>query len=486
MKTLRSLLILLFVAKASLAQILTSSPYSRYGLGEINSSTFASSAALGGSFIAYHQDSIAPFFVNVANPAGLAGLRLSTFELGGQAQFTKISSNSLSVEKRNVNFSYATVAFPLKRFGGAAFGIMPYSTVGYKISSPKDEPSINGTVNYIFQGEGGINKVFLATGIKPFRSKEFRFYQSDLADTLKYYNQVAKYKRIKFAKQLLSELSIGASGNYLFGTINQNTDLVYPGSITYFNVKRQRITQVSDFTANGGLQTHFTIDSVKYHGKDTLKQGKRVALKERVKVGFGFYVNAPFNIGAKQSTIIYNYAIDGSGVERAKDTVLNSQENPGRIVLPMEMGFGMSVKKGERLTVLMDASTTNWSDFKYFDTPNTTTKNSYRVSAGINYVPRKIAFGSANYLKRVQYRLGFTYSDGYLDLKNTSITNYAVTAGLGLPVGIGRFDDVSVVNISAQYGKMGTVNNNLLQEDYFRLVVGFTFNKRWFVKYKYD
>jgi hypothetical protein len=70
-------------------------------LGELNLQTFATPAAMGGSFIAYHQDSIAPFFINAANPAGLAGIRLSTFELGGQAQFTKISSSAdlLSIKK---------------------------------------------------------------------------------------------------------------------------------------------------------------------------------------------------------------------------------------------------------------------------------------------------------------------------------------------------------------------------------------------------
>jgi hypothetical protein len=87
-------------------------------LGELNLQTFATPAAMGGSFIAYHQDSIAPFFINVANPASLAGIRLSAFELGGQAQFTKISSQTSSINKKNINFSYGSVGFPLKRFGG--------------------------------------------------------------------------------------------------------------------------------------------------------------------------------------------------------------------------------------------------------------------------------------------------------------------------------------------------------------------------------
>lgn len=478
MKTTFIAFAFLSISTFSFSQILTSSPYSRYGLGEMNIQTFATPAGMGGSFIAYHQDTIAPFFINTANPAGLAGIRLTTFELGGQSQFTKISSNSSSLNKKNTNFSYGSVGFPLKRFGGGAFGIMPYSTVGYKITSTQEDANV-GTMTYIFKGDGGINKVFIGAGIKPFRREASKFYNSDLADTLIKYRQTSKYKRKKFGKQLLSELSVGATANYLFGTINQVTDVIYPGSVTFFNSKRQRSIQVSDFTFNGGLQTHFTIDSIK-------SKGQRRILKQKIKIGFGVFVNTPSAISAKQSNIIYNYSIDGFGVERSKDTILNSQENKGTIKLPLEMGFGLSIKKGEKLTVLMDAATTKWSDFKYFDTPSKDFRNSYRVSAGLNYVPNKLAFGSSNYIKRIQYRLGVSYSDGYLDLKNTAISNYFVSAGLGLPVGIGRFDDIAVINISAQYGKMGTLNNSLLQEDYVRLILGFTFNKRWFIKYKYD
>ncbi len=466
-------------------QILTSSPYSRYGLGEINQQTFAAQAALGNSFIAYHQDTIAPFYINIANPAGLASIKLTVLEIGGQGQFTKISSTSSNTNKRNVNFSYGSLGFPLKKIGGMAFGIMPYSTVGYKITSYQDEPSI-GSMKYIFQGDGGLNKVFLGSGIRPFRNYESKFYKSDFADTLIAHEKTKQYKRIKFGRQLVSNFSIGASANYIFGTINQTTDAIYPSSVLFFNTKRQRSAQVNDFTFNGGMQTHFTIDSAKYHGKDTLKKGHRINLKERLVVGTGFFINTPTSLNAKQNNIIYTYALDGFGTERPKDTVLNSQGINGEITLPLEFGAGLSLKKGEKLTVLLDAATTNWNGFKYFDAPNIEFKNSYRVSFGINYVPNKLAYGSSNYIKRIHYRLGASYTNGYLDLKNTKISNYAITAGLGLPVGIGRYDEIGVVNVSAQFGKLGSTNNNLLQEEYIRLNVGFTFNKRWFIKYKYD
>jgi hypothetical protein len=371
------------------------------------------------------------------------------------------------------------VGFPIKRIGGAAFGIMPYSTVGYKITSNQEVAGI-GNMTYNFQGDGGINKVFLGTGLKPFRQELHKFGNSDRLDSLIAHRETKKLKNIKFAKQLASNFSVGVSGNYLFGTINQTTDVIYPGSIVYFNTKRQRQVQVSDFTFNGGVQTHFTIDSVK-------SKGKRRNLKEKLNIGIGLFVNTPMGINAKQSNIIYNYSLDGFGVERPKDTILNSQNIQGSIKLPLEAGIGLSIKKGERLTVLLDAATTNWSGFKYFDAPSTDFKNSYRVSAGLNYTPNKLIRGFSNYYKRVQYRLGVSYSDGYLDLKNTSISNYFVSAGLGLPVGFGYIrDEIGMVNISAQYGRMGTINNSLLQEEYVRLVVGFTFNKRWFIKHKYD
>ncbi len=484
-KTTLLLLIGIFTAGFSYSQILTSSPYSRYGLGELNLPTFATPSAMGGSFIAYQHDSTTtPLFINAANPAGLAGLRFTTLELGGQSQFTKISDGSTSLKKRNLNFSYASLGFPIKKIGGAAaFGIMPYSSVGYNINSTQEVTNI-GTVNYRFDGLGGLNKAFIACGIKPFRKQLIKFYHSAYHDTLVKHKKTAKYKFVRFTRELASELSVGVNAAYLFGNIIQTTRVIYPGSITYFNSLRQRSIQVNDFIFNGGLQTHFSIDSVRYHGKDPLKQGHRRILKEKIRIGFGFFAAIPSGVSSKQSNIIYTYSLDGVGVETPKDTLLNSQNVHGSVRLPLETGFGLSIKKGERLTVLMDAATTNWSGYKYFGEKNSNFTNSYRLSAGLNYVPNRLAYNS--YVKRVQYRLGVSYTNGYLDLKNTKISNYALTAGLGLPVGLGRAEDIAVVNITAQFGTIGTVTNSLIQEKYIRLIVGFTFNNRWFKKFKYD
>lgn len=490
-KTLTFSLFLLILSFNTFAQSLTSSPYSRYGFGELNTQSFAAQSAMGNCFIAYQQDSIAPFFINTANPAGLSGIKLTILELGGQAQFSNISSSSTKIYKTNTNFSYGSVAFPIKKIGGAAFGIMPYSTSGYKITSLQEEAA--GTMTYIYKGDGGLSKAFIGTGIKPFMSKEYRFYSSNLADTLTKYQRVNRYKFYKFGNQIISNISIGASANYIFGTINQTTDVIYPSQVLYFNAKRQRSTQVSDFTINGGIQTHFTIDSVKNRSRESSdRQNKKVALKERILIGTGFYINSPMNLNAVQNNIIYNYAIDGGGNEKPKDTLLNLQNVSGSIKLPLEMGIGLSIKKGDKLTVLLDGSITNWSGYKNFEALNSELKNSYKISTGLNYVPNKLAFGSANYIKRIQYRIGGSFSNGYLDLKNTRVNHYFVSLGLGLPVGAakydarGRCDEIGVVNLSVQVGRNGTTTNQLLKEEFIKFNLGFTFNKRWFIKYKYD
>lgn len=467
----------------SLAQILTSSPYSRYGMGELSQQNFASTTATGGAFAALHQDSIAPFFINIANPAGLAGLKFTSLEIGGQFQSTKISSSSMSSKKLNSNFSYGALAFPLRKINGAAsFGVMPYSTVGYKITSQSQDPNV-GTLNYQYEGVGGINKVFLATGFKPFAKNLTHFVRSDVYDTLRAHKEIKKIKTKKFGKELLSELSLGVGGNYLFGNIAQTTQVVFPDNSLYYNSRRERSVQINDFAFHGGLQTHFSIDSVKYHGSDPLKKGRRRGLREKIVIGIGVYATSASALKAKENTIIYNYNLNSLGNSIPKDTVLNIQDKSGSITLPFEIGTGLSFKKGEKLTLLADVGMTQWDGFRFLNTPSYSFKNSMRVSFGINYVPNKLARSSANYYKRVQYRIGALYNDGYLDLKNTPITNYAITAGLGLPVGHG----FSMVNVSAQYGSLGTTNNNLLKENYLRIVLGFTFNAGdWFRRPKYD
>lgn len=453
------------------AQNLTYSPYSRYGIGEVNNPGFSHITAMGGTFIGMKPDTSAPIFISMANPAAISGIRLTTLDLGGTAQFSEYNNGVTTNNTRNVNFSYAGLGFPIRNKAAACFGIMPYSNVGYDLKNTESTGNV-GNIDYLYTGSGGINKAFFGLGVNPFKSQLNRFYKSALRDSLVSHHETKKYKNKKFVKELLSELSIGARADFLFGSILHSASVVYPNSTYYNHTRRYRAVTFKDFTGCFGFQTSFTIDSV----------GKR-ELRKKVKIGVGYYMTVPNSMNVNYSYMAYDYSLNSFGDEIPKDTFIYVIDKKSTVRLPLEQGIGVSLKKGEMLTVAADFSYTNWQQFRYLDAANDLS-NTFRVSAGLNFVPNKFAAGNSAYLKRVQYRIGGFYQSGALELKNTQLNNYGVTVGLGLPVGMYR--QFSIVNISAQLGEMGSVNNNLIRERYARIIVGFTFNDKWFTKYRYD
>jgi hypothetical protein len=146
-----ALLTALICAFVSYSQNNTFSPYSRYGLGEINPTTFAHNAGMGGAHIALKPDSVIPLFINAGNPASYALVRLTTLEVGGNFFYSQFSSTSSSLKKWSSNFAYAALAFPVRNKGGACFGIAPYSNLGYDLQS-KEANAFIGDITYKFQG----------------------------------------------------------------------------------------------------------------------------------------------------------------------------------------------------------------------------------------------------------------------------------------------------------------------------------------------
>ncbi|MDI1355313.1 MAG: hypothetical protein PSX36_10360 [bacterium] len=489
-------------------------PYSRFGVGEIAPTTFAHNSGMGGAFIALRPDSTMPIFINAGNPAAYSLIRLTTLEVGGRylsSTFTGV--NNSTVKRWGTNFSYAALGVPIKGNGGACLGISPYSFVGYDTQSYIKTDGI-GNVNYKFSGNGGLTKAYLGYGLMPF-NKRLRKYRSNrlyIPDSLKTYSR-AGYKRGEVASKLLSDFSLGFNVNYIFGTIQNATRVVYPNASLYYNTFYSRVLNMGGFTGNFGAQTAFTIDSVKDPKKRaekieaainqlstsgtfseqelTLKKDSlettlptyRRILKERVKFTFGYFANITNPIYGTYSSATYNYVLNVLGQELIRDTAALSINTRGMVQLPFEQGFGLGFKKGERINLVADFAITNWQNFKYLDEVNNLVKN-YRMALGVNFVPEKYAAGSGAFVRRVNYRLGVSYQTGYIQLQNTMITNYFVSAGVGLPVGIGRLS--SMVNIAVQYGVTGSSDPSLLKENFWRINFGFTFCDRWFQKFRYD
>jgi hypothetical protein len=456
------------------AQNNTFSPYSRYGVGELSQPTFAHNTGMGGAHIALRPDSTMPIFINPGNPASYPLIRLTTLEVGGRYQYSQFSSGSAQLNQWGTYFSYGALGFPIRHNGGACFGVMPYSSVGYDTQSTAAE-SI-GNVNYQYNGNGGLTKAFLGYGVSPFSRLNLRF-RNRLAhkpDSLRPSASAIRFRH-GFTK-FVSDLSLGANANYIFGTISNNTRVVYPNSLLYNNTYRENSFTLGDFTGNAGLQGAIGIDSVK-------RNGTRRALQEKVKITFGVYLSLSNPLKISYNSTAYNYMLNGSGQELIRDTVIYSVNNRSAFRLPVEQGFGLGFKKGERFNLVTDLAITNWQKFKLLN-EDFKLKDNYRISAGFNFVPEKYAAGRGAFFRRLHYRFGVSHETGYIMIRNKLISNSYVSAGIGIPVGIARLS--SMVNVSAQYGQMGLTSDNLLKENYWRINFGFTFCDRWFQKFRYD
>jgi long-subunit fatty acid transport protein len=157
----------LLISLVSNAQEGTSSPYSFYGIGDVKFKGTVETRSMGG--VSVFSDSI---HVNLQNPAQLASLKLTTFSIGATSVNTKLNTEAQNEKARRTNLDYLAVGIPAGKLG-FTFGLMPYSSVGYKINKNIKDDEGNIIEGTQYTGLGGINKVFLGMGYKVTKDLSF-------------------------------------------------------------------------------------------------------------------------------------------------------------------------------------------------------------------------------------------------------------------------------------------------------------------------
>ena len=402
-----------------LAQEGTSSPYSFYGIGDIKFKGSVENRSMGG--ISVLPDSI---HINIQNPAQLAGLKLSGLALGGTYANTKSLSEDQEGKSRRTSLDYMAVGLPLGKIG-IGFGLIPFSSVGYKISKTTEASNQNSDTIQKYNGIGGVNKVFLG-----------------------------------FGYSLTKKINIGANMQYNFGTI-ETTGLLYQTDLQYGS-RKTNISELSgvNFDIGATYQT-------KLKGKLSLFSSLIFTPESKLKL------NNTRNIQIVQ--LLSSSAI--SVIQSENIAVGNSTiKLPSKLALGT--GFG-EIKKwllGTEVTFINNSVMSN----RFDNITNSSFENSIRYSLGGYFIPNYNSY--ATYYKRIVYRGGLRYENTGLVIENKSITDFAANVGLGLPL-IGTFTNV---NIGLEVGKRGTTYNNLVQENYFNISVGLSLSDKWFVKRKFD
>ncbi len=427
-------LLVFLITQTAISQNLTISPYSIFGPGELQFMGNASNLAKG----RVSQGIRRSYEINSLNPASYSALKNTVIEAGFSQNMGTIKDATTSVDVNTVGFAYVNFGIPIseKRGWGVSFGLMPYSSVGYKVLSidsiPQDTATKMGAVNNLI-GRGGLTKFYLGMGYKIYKDSS-------------------------------RSISLGVNVGYIFGNLNSTTQILFPPNNLMFNVEESTNRYTGGLIFDYGLQFEQNIG----------KKIKSVA---------GFSINARTELSSTRQYVFRSLAI-GGGSRSGRDTIYASDNEAGTMILPLGLRGGLSINYDEKLLLAADAEYNEWSSYKTtWQTSGSSTsilRNSLSYSLGASYTPDPNDF--RNIFNRFDYRAGFRYEQSNITINNNGVDVLSLSAGVGVPMGKSR----SKVNLSFEYLKRGNISNSLIQEDYYRFILGVTFADKWFVRYRYD
>ncbi|WP_339917274.1 hypothetical protein [Yeosuana marina] len=423
-----------FFAIQSYAQQGTASPYSFYGIGSLKFKGTVENRSMGG--LSIYTDSI---HVNLRNPASYATPNLSSFggesrpvkfTVGGSHSSLNLKSSSSSDKAASTSFDYIALSIPMGKFG-FGFGLMPYTSVGYKLESVNSD----GDLLNRFRGQGGLNKVYLGMGY-----------------------------------MLAKDLSIGIDASYNFGNITNSTvEYIYDseGLPLLYNSRENNRSDLSGLNVNFGL---------------TYKK----LLKDKYEFVTGITYTPKSNLTSNNTRSFSTITTGASGQEFVLNTVETDLNAVGLqqtdLTLPSKFSIGVGIGKPRKWFVGTEYTAQQTSKFfnPLYSSTTTNYEDASTISLGGFYIPQYNSFTS--YFKRVVYRAGLHFEKTGLIINNESIKEFGMSFGLGLPVG----DIFSNANLGVEIGKRGTTSSNLIQENFINFQLSLSLNDRWFQKRKYD
>lgn len=297
--------LLLAVSFGAAAQAYTGySPYSIFGVGDLNKQSTAYSNTMGGVGIANRTNR----YLNVINPASITERDSLSF----MADFSLHSNNKvfsqgkLKSANNTFNVNDFIISFPLQRQSAMMLGILPYSDMGFDYSYREKNPGIIGNVGnieHVTSGQGGMYKVFVAAGVTFFK-----------------------------------RLSLGAQFDYYFGKIEKSYSTSFSDA-SYSSIKNNTVLNARGLGGKFGLQYEQPL------GSDIkLTLGATYTTDVYMK---GFYTDGSYSVSSAASDTLY-YRVDTLGLTK-------------NVKLASEYGVGISIKKANKWMFEMDYTRSDWT-----------------------------------------------------------------------------------------------------------------------------
>lgn len=421
------------------------SPYSMYGIGELNTPGTLMMRSMGGAGVAQRLSSS----VNPLNPAAYSSTmqRSFLFDFGvdgavyknTQTIYSGNASRNAKTGYGTFNFHEIAIQFPLARKIGAGLSLTPYSSVGYRMKGFEQNDDVLadvGRTRYYYDGEGDITEVKIGVGWEVFR----RF-------------------------------SIGVAMQYYWGDIDRNYTTVVTnnyGDGTFSSTVGEENYSISRIKAQFGLQW-----GIYYSNRHVLTFG------------------ATYDLGGNLAPTTTNYLYINNTFQSG---VVNDVQRLN-LRLPSQLTAGFYYQN-PKIAAAVDYTYQNWgarnSQKEYVaDGFEVSYADTHTYKLGIEYTPN--LYDVRNYLRRVRYRAGFRMGDYYQAFHGHKVMQYAVTAGFGFPI---KFMGMSSIDVGFEYGirgdrtmlSLGDKRLGLVQQNYFKFSLGISMfgEEGWFYKHKYQ
>lgn len=416
-----TVLAIIFLLETTIAQDNITSPYSFIGLGDNYDKGNIKALSMGGTDMALRSN----MYINMINPAGISGIDSMSFvgSVGVAMNNTSYRTSNLTSSFSSANINHLAIAFPVTRWWKTAIMLLPYSAIGYQVFD-YGEVQNGGSIQYEYNGDGGM-------------------------DNISWIN----------AFSISDRLALGINSSYYFGKVEHDRSVYFPDSVYIFNSLVREKVVINGFYFEAGLQYFQPLDD-----NNTL--------------GFGITYGNKSTLNGATDYFAITFLGDDIYNNSTVDTIRTWTKEKGSIELPYSIGGGISWVKKNKLTLAADFRFENWKNFKYLEN-RLDLSNKISASIGAEFIPESNTLSA--YWKMVHYRIGFRYEHLGIKFADNDLKEYAISAGFGLPLRKSK----TFVNLGFELGQNGTIQDDLIQERFFRVMLGISIKETWFRKSKY-
>ena len=409
---------------SAFAQSNTNSPYSQFGLGDLTDQSVSFNKGMNGVGLAMRRGNE----VNPMNPASYSAIDSLTmlFDAGLSGQITNYNENGTKLNGKSGGFDYVVGLFRAFKNVGVSFGVLPYSNIGYKYYGTETLNDVQTVISTTNEGNGGLHQLFIGTGIRP-----------------------------------IKPLSIGVNLSYLWGEYNRSVASSSSSSIN--TLTKQYSADISSYKLDFGAQLELPVS-----------KNDNFTLAATWTPGHSLKADA---ILATTSTNL------STSISQSDTAIINNA-----LSIPTAFGFGLAYNHAQNLRVGADLQIQKWGSIDYPEYTNGTyalksglLKDSYRFNLGAEWTPRPLG---RKFLQRVRYRAGVGMATPYYYINGKEgPKEISASLGFGIPI-MNGYNARSILSISGQFVHRSA--DNMIKENMFRLNIGFTFNERWFAKWKVE